>query len=62
MTNSLDITKKFREKIEKLKEHNDLYFNQDNPKISDSSYDKLKKELIELEKIWRELEEENLNE
>ena len=53
MKNSLDITKKFKEKIEKLKEHNDLYFNQDNPKISDSSYDKLKKELIELEKKYK---------
>ena len=53
MTNSLEITKKFKEKIEKLKEHNDLYFNQDSPKISDSSYDKLKKELIEFENKYK---------
>ena len=44
------ITKRFKEKIKNLKKHNDLYYNQDNPQISDAEYDDLKKELIELEK------------
>ena len=45
-----DITKQFKEKIKNLKKHNDLYYNQDNPQISDAEYDDLKKELLELEK------------
>ena len=44
------ITKRFKEKIKNLKKHNDLYYNQDNPLISDAEYDDLKKELIELQK------------
>ena len=45
-----DSLKKYKKKIKDLKKHNDLYYNQDNPKISDAEYDDLKKELLELEK------------
>ena len=37
-------------KIKTLKRHNQLYFTNDNPQISDAEYDELKKELLELEK------------
>ena len=39
------ITLKFKDKIEKLKYHNNLYFNHDAPKISDAKYDELKNEI-----------------
>ena len=48
MTNS-DITKEFKEKLKKLKKHNDLYYNQDKPSVSDAEYDNLKKEIFQLE-------------
>ena len=38
------IVKNFKKKIKILKKHNDLYFNYDKPRISDSEYDKLKNE------------------
>ena len=44
------IVKNFKKKIKILKKHNDLYFNYDKPRISDSEYDKLKNEILELEK------------
>ncbi len=39
-------------KIKKLNEHNNLYFNKNNPKISDEDYDKLKREILDLEKKY----------
>ena len=48
MANS-DITKEFKEKLKKLKKHNDLYYNQDKPSVSDAEYDNLKKEIFYLE-------------
>ena len=45
-----DTIKEFRKKINLLKKHNNLYFNQDSPKISDEEYDELKKSIKELEK------------
>ena len=47
MLNKSQIIKEFKKKVNKLKKYNDLYFNQDNPSISDSEYDLLKVELIE---------------
>ena len=47
-----DLIKEHKDKIQDLKNHNNLYFNSDNPKISDEEYDKLKKEVIELEKKY----------
>ena len=46
------ITIKFKKQIKELKRHNELYFNQDNPEISDKKYDEIKKELIELERNY----------
>ena len=44
------IINNFKKKIQYLKKHNRLYFSEDSPQISDSEYDKLKRELSELEK------------
>ena len=44
------IIKSFKKKIKELKNHNNFYYNFDNPKISDAEYDKLKTEIFELEK------------
>ena len=40
----------YKKKINLLKKHNKLYFTKDRPSISDSEYDQLKKEILELEK------------
>ena len=49
MNEKREIIKKFNQKIRDFKKHNENYYNKDNPKISDSEYDKIKKEIIELE-------------
>ena len=54
------ISKKYKKKIEVLKKHNNLYYNQDNPEISDKEYDVLKQELQELEKKYKFLTKLNL--
>ena len=43
------LLKEYKKKISEIKKHNSLYFNNDNPKISDKEYDDLKKEIILLE-------------
>ena len=48
----------YKKKINLLKKHNKLYFTKDRPSISDSEYDQLKKEILELEKkiiCWENL-------
>ena len=55
-----------KEEIERLKKlvnyHNNLYYNLDNPVLSDTQYDELYKQLIKLRKerlnLIRELEKE----
>ena len=37
-------------KLNTLKKHNKLYFEKNSPKISDADFDKLKKEILEIEK------------
>ena len=54
------IIKTFKKKISILKQHNHFYYNEDNPKISDADYDKLKKEIQSLEKKNSFLKELNL--
>ena len=44
-----DLIKEFISKVKELKKHNNLYYNKDNPVISDSEYDLLKKKIIKLE-------------
>ena len=43
------IQKNYLEKIEKLQVHNKLYYNKSKPIISDQEYDKLRKEVLDLE-------------
>ncbi len=60
MNKKLDTIKVYKNKINLLKKHNKLYFNDDKPIISDSEYDNLKKEIIHLEKKNNFLKELNL--
>ena len=60
MNNKIEITSKYKKKINLLKKHNNLYFNKDNPEISDAKYDNLKREVIELEKKNKFLKKLNL--
>ena len=50
MTLKSKIIDNYKKKVDLLKKHNKLYFDQDNPKISDAEYDNLKSEIIKLEK------------
>ena len=49
MDDKTKILEEFKRRINKLKEYNNLYYNHDNPKISDSKYDNFKKEVSEFE-------------
>ena len=55
-----EIIKKYKQNIYNLKIHNDLYFNKDNPKITDDEYDKLKLEILTLESNYKYLKRLNL--
>ena len=61
MSNKKEITKQYKKKINLLKKHNKLYFSKDNPEITDSEYDKIKREVIELENKNQFLKELKLN-
>jgi DNA ligase (NAD+) len=52
MNKNSPIIKDYKIKIKKLKKYNNEYYNKDNPIISDSLYDKLKTELLDLEKRY----------
>jgi DNA ligase (NAD+) len=52
--------KEFKELIKELKKHNFLYFNQDEPLITDAEYDALKKKLIQIEKSDKSLKKLDL--
>ena len=47
--NKKEIQKIYHKKIKKINDYNKLYYNESNPGISDSDYDKFKKEIILLE-------------
>ena len=51
----------YKKKISLLKKHNKLYFENDDPKISDAEYDILKREIINLEEKNNFLKKLNLN-
>ena len=61
MGNKLEIINFYKKKINLLKKHNKLYFNNDKPIISDAEYDNLKKEIIILEEKNHFLKKLNLN-
>ena len=60
MNKKNNLIKEFKKKIKEIKKHNNLYFNRDNPIISDAEYDDLKKELSNLEKSNKFLKKLNL--
>ena len=62
MEDRIAIIEKYKKKINLLKKHNNLYFNKDNPQISDAEYDNLKREINDLEKKNKFLKELGLNE
>ena len=47
-----EIKKYYKKKISELNSHNKFYFEKSSPKISDKDYDKLKLEIIQLEKKY----------
>ena len=55
-----EIIKKYKLKVKNLKIHNNLYYNNDNPEITDAEYDFLKKEIFNLEKKYKYLDNLNL--
>ena len=48
-----DIIKIYKNKVKLLKDHNNSYYSKDSPKISDRDYDKLKHEVIVIEKKYK---------
>ena len=53
------IKKDYKKKIQELKNHNEAYYDKSSPKISDAEYDNLKKKIIDLEKKYKFLSDEN---
>ena len=49
------IISEYKKNITELKKHNKHYFKDDNPKISDADYDKIKKHILHLEKKYKYL-------
>ena len=50
MKNKNQLLKRFQEKVKKYNKFNRWYFEKDKPLVSDLEFDKLKNELIDLEK------------
>ena len=50
-----EIEKKYKSYIESLKKYNFYYFNKSDPLVSDSDYDKLKRDIFNLEKKYKYL-------
>ncbi len=50
--NKDEILKDYKNKLKQLEKHNKAYFDNDNPLISDEKYDRLKSELLDLEKNY----------
>ena len=61
MKNKSEIIKLFKKKLNVIKKHNKLYFSEDNPEITDSEYDIIKKEISLLKKKYKFLENEDAN-
>ncbi len=56
-----EIKNYYKKKLDLLKKHNKLYFNEDRPIITDAEYDNLKNEIINLEKNNKFLKKLNFN-
>ena len=54
-----EIEKVYIEKINQLKKYDEAYFKYDNPIISDADYDNIKKQILNLEKKYKYLKNEN---
>ena len=54
-----EIEKVYINKINELKKHDKAYFKNDNPLISDKDYDDLKQEILDLERKYKYLRDEN---
>ena len=54
-----EIEKKYIKKINELRKHDQAYFEHDSPLISDKDYDSIKKEILDLEKKYKFLENKN---
>tara|TARA_B100001093_G_scaffold519349_1_gene607920 strand:- start:556 stop:2589 length:2034 start_codon:yes stop_codon:yes gene_type:complete len=61
MKSKSQIISLYKDKIKSLKQHNKLYFNKDNPEITDAQYDDLKNQIAYLEKNNTFLIKLNLN-
>ena len=53
------IKKKYKKKIKEFIKHNQFYYEKNNQRISDKDYDELKKEILDLEKKFNFLNDEN---
>ena len=58
MSTKNEIINLYKQKVKKLKKHNKKYFAEDNPSISDVEYDRLKSEILKLEKNYSYLKKE----
>ena len=54
-----EIKKIYKKKINQLIKHNQLYFQKNKPSIPDADYDKLKREIFELEIKYKYLNHKN---
>ena len=54
-----EIVDKYKKKIDLLEKYNEYYYDKNNPKVSDAVYDKLKNEIILLEKKYKDLKSNN---
>ena len=54
-----EIEKKYKGYIENLKKYNLSYFDKSDPLVSDSDYDKLKRDILDLEKQYKYLKSNN---
>ena len=59
MKSNQEILREYNKKLSSLKKNSDLYYNKDNPKISDDQFDQLKIELKNLEKKFPFLKKKN---
>ena len=55
----IDLKKEYQKKIKDINQYNKFYFDKNKPKISDANYDKLKKEILEIEKKYPDLISKN---